>query len=284
MSALTDFKLQLTDAFSNAVEPLLADIISSGGDHRQQAIRANALVAQKRAELVAECQGKELSRQNELIVLEYCSAVASLEYRNRVWPYEYMALSRRMGELWERFCKAAWECPVRNDVARVEPPRFQEVLKAIHDRLTPQVPEDVRDDLDNLISLVAPISMIEDEVFSVDGQLHVIDFKSGFSSNEKGNTERLLAVGRAYRLFDENSVLLFLVRQEQNNNYLNAIRKSGLWEVSTGRAAYEKIDELTGSSITQIREELIDFKTDLSQKFWKPMEGSLADLEKYFVW
>jgi hypothetical protein len=38
-----------------------------------------------------------------MIILEYCTTVANLEFRNRAWQYEYIALSRRMGELWEQF-------------------------------------------------------------------------------------------------------------------------------------------------------------------------------------
>ncbi|WP_214658000.1 hypothetical protein, partial [Vibrio anguillarum] len=72
---------------------------------------------------------------------------------------------------------------------------------------------------------------------------HIIDFKSGFGSNEKGNTLRLIAVGRAYKHWDSNTNLLFLVRQNENNNYLETIRRSNLWDVYCGDAAYRKIDE-----------------------------------------
>ncbi|WP_216354012.1 hypothetical protein, partial [Klebsiella pneumoniae] len=50
-----------------------------------------------------------IDRSKLFMLLQYCYSVMSFEYRNVVWPYEYMAFSRRNGELWERFCKAAWD-------------------------------------------------------------------------------------------------------------------------------------------------------------------------------
>ena len=96
--------------------------------------------------------------------------------------------------------------------------------------------------------------MVEDEMFSLNGRNHIIDFKSGFGSNEKGNTLRLIAVGRAYKHWDKNVNLLFLVRQNENNNYLETIRSSNLWNVYCGDGAYQKIDELTNAGICEIRQ------------------------------
>ena len=38
-------------------------------------------------------------------MITYACYVVMLESRNEVWPYDYMAFSRRVGELWEPFCK-----------------------------------------------------------------------------------------------------------------------------------------------------------------------------------
>ena len=215
--------------------------------------------------------------------------MASLEYRHRVWPYEYMALSRRVGELWERFCSAAWDSPSKPDVARMEPPNFAEVEMSIRGRLARQeMNDEARKDVDAafdvLFELVGEISMKEDEVFTVSGVPHVIDFKSGFGSNEKGNTLRLLTVGRTYKLWNPGTKLFFLVRQEANNNYLNVIQRSGLWDVRCGTAAYQSIDDLTGAEITSIRDNIVNFERDLSPEFWHYLSTHLSDLRAYLRW
>ena len=47
-----------------------------------------------------------------LLMTTYTSYVIMLEFRNIVWPYEYMAFSRRIGEIWEPFCKLCFEYPI----------------------------------------------------------------------------------------------------------------------------------------------------------------------------
>lgn len=227
--------------------------------------------------------------QQKLLILQYCTSVVSLEYRHKVWPYEYMALSRRVGELWERFCCAAWDAPSKLTVKRMTAPGFLEVGKKIRDRLAHhKVDAAIRAEIDTvldvLFELLGEISMDEDEVFTVANVPHVIDFKSGFGSNEKGNTLRLLAVGRAYKLWNDNTRLFFLVRQEVNNNYLNVIRRSGIWDVRCGTAAYQTIDDLTGSDIVGLRETIFAFEKDLSSDFWRYLSSHLSDLTSYLRW
>jgi hypothetical protein len=267
-------------------------IAAGAGAHQAKAKEVNALVnrihEELRAGIVASgATVKDI--QQQLLALQYCTSVANLEYRHQVWPYEYMALSRRVGELWERFCSAAWDSPSKPTVTRVEPPVFAEVEKSIRDRLAHRKIDDAaRKDIDAtfdvLFELVGEISMKEDEVFTVSGVPHVIDFKSGFGSNEKGNTLRLLTVGRTYRLWNPDTRLFFLVRQETNNNYLNVIRRGGLWDVRCGAAAYRTIDELTGSDMTSIRESIVNFERDLSPEFWQYLSSHLSDLRAYLRW
>lgn len=126
--------------------------------------------------------------------------------------------------------------------------------------------------------------MREDVVCTVDNTPYVIDFKSGFGSNEKGNTDRLLAVGRAYKLWNPDTRLYLLVRQQENNSYLNVIKRSGLWDVYLGEQAYEVIDSLTGSDIRAVRESVVDFSTDLSHTFWTDVSSHLTDLSSYLRW
>lgn len=277
-------KRELLNLFAEKIKGPLKEIASGNQNFREKAKLVNSLVASTRQKIAKDLDAGSISKQDQLIILEYCTTVSNLEFRNSVWSYEYMSLSRRMGELWERFCKTAWEEPVRKGIERVGAPSFDAVLSSIHNRIEPSVPEELKPDFANLIGLIDPINMIEDETFTVDKRLHVIDFKSGFGSNEKGNTLRLLAVGRAYKLFDPDTYLLFLVRQKAGNNYLNKIKASGLWEVHTGTDAYKKIDDLTGSSIHNIRSDLIDFENDLSKNFWTSLGSEIDEVKKYFEW
>lgn len=95
-------------------------------------------------------------------------------------------------------------------------------------------------DVSTLFEIVGEINMKEDEVFRKADIPYVIDFKSGFGSNEKGNMLRLLTVGRAYHIWDHRTKLMLLVRQDENNNYLKVLRRSNLWEVYTGADTYKK--------------------------------------------
>ena len=55
-------------------------------------------------------------------------------------------------------------------------------------------------ELKNLISSLVGNIDLKLDYFGTSGEIiYGIDFKSGFGSNEKGNTERILQVGNAYR-------------------------------------------------------------------------------------
>ena len=61
-----------------------------------------------------------------------------------------------------------------------------------------------------------------------------IDFKSGFGSNEKGNTNRLLVVGSIYKNIIETSYENFIIvrtPENDNNHYLQTLKRSDVWEV-----------------------------------------------------
>ena len=291
MSAVS-IKAEYLAAYHEHMKGAVGRISSTKATHQSKAQEVNALVTDmynrlRGKILTARESDKEI--QQRLLVLQYCTSVASLEYRHQVWPYEYMALSRRVGELWERFCCAAWDVPSKPSVKRMEAPSFLEVGKKIRDTLAQHKVEaatrkEINAVLDILFELLGTISMDEDEVFTVGGVPHVIDFKSGFGSNEKGNTLRLLAVGRAYKLWNKDTQLFFLVRQEVNNNYLNVIRRSGIWDVRCGLAAYKTIDDLTGSDIAGLRDKIFAFETDLSPEFWRYLSSHLSDLTSYLRW
>lgn len=221
------------------------------------------------------------------MLLQYCFTVISFEYRHMVWPYEYMAFSRRNGELWERFCKAAWDNSQLPNLRRIEAPAFSDIrqsyLESVLNHIeSPEIQDLVSQEIDNIFELVGAINMNQDEMFISNDVNHIIDFKSGFGSNEKGNTDRVISVGKAYKQWDSYIILLFLVRQNENNNYLEKIRRSNLWEIHCGTDAYEKIDELTGAGITEIREQAINFEQDLSPNFWRFLVTN--NLSVYLEW
>ena len=276
----------------SSLRPIVSQIESQSISHQDKAKEVNSsigdLVDSLKFEII-HSSGTISEKQKAMLVLQYCTSVVSLEYRHKVWPYEYMALSRRVGELLERLCSVCWDFPSRENVARIEAPSFEQIKASIITRIEANLTgivnaEDILRDINYLAELVGEINMKEDEVFQVEAIPHVVDFKSGFGSNEKGNTLRLLAVGRAYKLWNPNTQLFLLVRQEENNNYLNVIRRSGLWTVYCGVAAYREIQRLTGADMVELRGSVIDFQNDLSPAFFEDIGGQLSDLRSYLNW
>lgn len=289
---LGTLKTDLLTKYHAKISPINGAIAATSDGHRKKAKLVNKAIWNYRSDLVKFVDAtykNAKDRQQGFLVLQYCTSVVSLEYRHHVWPYEYMALSRRVGELWERFCFTAWEYPSRSGVKLIDAPTFATVEEQLRDRISQRVKDDdLRKELgvevETLFDLVGEINMKEDVIFTVDGVPHVIDFKSGFGSNEKGNMLRLQTVGKAYKLWDVNTKLLFLVRQDQNNNYLKVIQDAKLWDVNCGDAAYKMIDELTGSDLATIRGTIIDFQADLSPQCWKDLTSHLSDLTSYLKW
>lgn len=258
--------------------------------HQQKAQKVNALVSQERDRLVEDlARLPEAERGTAALVVQYCCTAVGLEYRHRVWPYEYMAFSRRIGELWEAFCCTAWTYPTDPTVRRIEAPDFADVRRSLLNRMTHNIgahekSKEIMEDVATLFEIVGDVNMREDEVFIKGETPHVIDFKSGFGSNEKGNMLRLITVGRAYKIWDHRTELLLLVRQDENNNYLRVLRRSGLWAVLTGRDTYRKIEELTGADIQAVRDTTIDWRADLSQEFYDYLKQQPTDLTTYLAW
>jgi hypothetical protein len=288
MTKIVRAKSELLEIFHHALRAPVVQIAEKRSTREEKARAINALVGDIKSNLPKKAEDIPLGdRPNYAIVLQYCFSVASLEYRHKVWPYEYMAFSRRVGELWEDFCSAAWDYPSRRGVARITAPSFSTVRDALATRIQTNIGahakrQELIEDTNTLIEIIGDINMYEDEVFSVDGVPHVIDFKSGFGSNEKGNMLRLQTVGRAYRIWNRQTQLFLLVRQEENNNYLRVLRRTGLWEVHTGSEAYQKISEFTGADMQAIRDAVIDWQSDLSPALYKYLKAS--DLAGYLIW
>ncbi len=140
-----------------------------------------------------------------ILMVTYCSYIVMIEYRNNAWPYEYMTFSRRIGELWEPFCKLCFDYPINTNVELIEPPLFSDVKNKLYQeikeyinqlKITSEEKKTLIDYYDKVWSLVTSgeIKLELDLHFLLNKEKYNIDFKSGFQSNEKGNTNRLLLV------------------------------------------------------------------------------------------
>ena len=275
---LLDFRSSLGSA---------ADICQSGTmQERAKKINSqvNSILASIRHKIALHSE-----KQIANLVLQYCYSVISIEYRHRVWPYEYMAFSRRIGELWEGFCSAAWDFPARSDLERITAPDFIDVRDAIFKRIQDNIGEhanreEIITDINTLLEIIGEVNMSEDEVFMLANVPHVVDFKSGFGSNEKGNMLRLKTVGQAYKLWNHNTELLLIVRQSVNNNYLNVLKRTSLWSVYTGDEAYSKIYSLTGADINRVRTQAINWLEDLPPDIIQYFKRQPTDLTSYLTW
>ncbi|QXE01732.1 hypothetical protein [Terribacillus sp. DMT04] len=223
-------------------------------------------------------------RLNKVLMVHYCSYIVMIEYRNRMRPYEYMDFTRRIGELWEPFCKLCWEYTSLKGIAEIIPPKFEEAKEQLLGNLnefldsTPLTKEE-RQELNKYLDLIwelvasgeikleSDLHFVKEENASYSTKYN-IDFKSGFNSNEKGNTNRLLMVGSIYKKLDPAYQNLLLVRAEEseNNHYLQTLKNSSQWEVYCGHETYEKIEHLTGFPLKKWIIENIDWENDLDNE------------------
>ena len=266
---------------------------------RKKAKIVNDTVNAVRDELISmiieQFAAENKSRQDLLetiLMVNYTSSVVMLESRNSVWPYDYMAFSRRIGELWEPFCKLCFEYPI-NDISLYTPPEFEDVKSALIDEIEEYVAalnitEEEKDKVSDYFSQVwnlvtsGEIQLKSDLHFQKDHYKYVVDFKSGFGSNEKGNTNRLLLVGKIYQELEEGYICLLFVRATNNNHYLDTLRNSGIWSVTTGEDTYAKIKEYSGFDISNWIHDNIDWLKDFSPA----MSSHIRDnaLEQYLIW
>ena len=178
----------------------LAEIREQYGEtqFRQRASAINRAVTREREQLTAMIRQQArkegwlgIDTLRTVLLLRHCTNVVMIEKRNEQWPYEYMAFSRRIGELWEPLCTTCFEYPVREDVALFVPPLFREVK----DRLAREVRYfidhlDISDEdklsllryYDQVWQLVTSgeINLELDLHIEIGATRYVIDFKSGF--------------------------------------------------------------------------------------------------------
>lgn len=241
----------------------------------------------------------DYERLNRLLLINYTYYIVMLESRNKCWPYEYMAFARRIGELWEPFCKIPFITPINKDISIYIPESFTDIQNSLKDNTHNYIKdlpisEVQKKELSNLYKNIW--NLIDSESINMLLDLHIkksitnkniyydIDYKSGFSSNEKGNTNRLLMVAGIYKSLKTEHHNILLVRQEedQNNHYLKTLENSGLWDIYCGNATYDKIKEFTGFDLKLWMNTNMDWNNDITKEFKNYLENN--GLIKYLAW
>lgn len=291
-------KKQLLAEFRDQTADYYEDVSGTSLSYKEKAAALNRHVVQLREKYIEQILSAHNSSDKQLeriLLVTYVSYVVMLEYRNMVWPYEYMAFSRRIGELWEPMCKLPFEYPI-NKLNIYTPPDIEDVKntlkKEIHDLVENlSINEADKNKLLqyyraiwSLIDNSGNISLTLDLHFEQEEEFYDVDYKSGFSSNEKGNTNRLLLVASIYKSLPDihNNLIFVRQKEEENNHYLQTLKNSGLWDVYCADDTYEKISEFTGFDIRQWMTENMDWLGDITPKFREYLTNN--DLLKYLTW
>ena len=201
---------------------------------------------------------------NDILKIEYAYIISSLNNRHKIWAYDYMTFPRRIGETWESLCKG----PFHNANIRLFQPNLQKL----------------KDDLNlpmQLWDIIGDVNLRQDFHFYLKKSPHVIDFKSSFNSNEKGNVQRLKTIGALYKLWKPDSKLYILMRQgRENNPYLMHLEPN--WTVLCGNDAYAEIKRVTHVDLQGWIKKHVRFKEHLDRSFYKHLEKE--SLVKYLSW
>lgn len=294
-------KAQWISTFRDVGDTILADLEKTKKSRKDMASEINKCIKEyreqeiKRIETIAKTDAwNNQTLLNEILMLTYASYIVMLEYRNKVWEYEYMAFARRIGELWEPFCKLAFDFPVKA-LSIIDPPNFDEVQTKIKSNaaeyidsldLSREIKEELKRHYDIPWTMVdsGGIKLGLDLHFEQDGIHYNCDFKSGFSSNEKGNTNRLLLVASIYNSLGEIEKTILFVRQpeDDNNHYLQTLKNSPYWDVYCANDSYAAMREFTGFDMRKWLDENADWQNDISEEFRQHLQEN--DLLKYLTW
>lgn len=287
--------------FRNVGDSVLEDLSRSRKSQKDKAGEINKRIKEyrdteiARINAIAEHEAWEnQTRLNEILLLTYASYIVMLEYRNKVWEYEYMAFARRIGELWEPFCKLAFDFPIKT-LTLIDPPDFNQVQTRIKNEAVEYIGSlDLSDESKAELKrhYDIPWTMVDsggiklglDLHFEQDGIHYNCDFKSGFSSNEKGNTNRLLLVASIYNSLGEIEKTILFVRQseDENNHYLQTLKNSPYWDVYCADDGYAAMKQFTGFDMRKWLDENADWENDISTELKQHLERN--DLLKYLTW
>lgn len=294
-------KTLLLQYFRDRSNEFIAEVDNQYGntEYKKKAKKLNTLLIKARATLIEiiEQKGRKEKWTNQeilecVLMVTYCNYVVMLEVRHSIWAYEYMAFSRRIGELWEPFCKLTFEYPI-NDLELFVPPLFADVKKQLADEIKTYInglelknieKKQLLKYYNKVWNLVTSgeIQLELDLHFIYQNKKYVVDFKSGFGSNEKGNTNRLLLVASIYNNIETDYQPLIFVRSTENNNYFNTLKNSGIWNAFSGEETYIEIQKYSGYDIRRWINENINWEEDLDTNFVEHLRKN--DLLQYLTW
>lgn len=299
---LRNNKRELLAYFRSRANEILGELALefSAADYKKKSSALNKAIIRSRDNLIeivnerARVEGwSNIEILECVLMIAYTNDVVMLESRNSVWEYEYMAFSRRVGELWEPFCKLCFRYPSTR-ISPFIPPLFSEVKENLTTEITTYIDalririeekEQLKKYYDKVWGLVTSGEIqLECDLHFTDGQTkYIVDFKSGFGSNEKGNTNRLLLVGSIYQNIEtENYRCLIFVRSTENNHYLATLQNSGIWETSCGIDTYSKIQQFTGFDIHGWIENNINWMSDFTPQMRDSVNRN--ELQNYLIW
>lgn len=287
--------------YRSRAEEFLSEIKLTYGNtqYREQASAINKSLIETKdillATLLQTAENEKWSNQEKLesiLMITYTNYIVMLESRNDVWPYEYMTFSRRIGELWEPFCKLCFAYPI-NKVTLFIPPLFSEVKKKLSDeievyidklKISKEEKEQLKKYYYKVWGLVTSgeIKLELDLHFIYNNQKFVVDFKSGFGSNEKGNTNRLLLVASIYQNLEENYKCMIFVRADENNHYFQTLKNSGIWDAFSGAEAYNQMNLFSGFDIKSWIELNVNWEKDFKKETMQFFKQN--NLDQYLIW
>lgn len=300
---LADNKVAILDYFRHRGEESMEDVTRqfAVSEAKSRASALNTAVKESRDTLISsilqQARADKWSSESVLrcvLLTTYASYVSMIDLRNAVWEYEYMAFSRRIGELWEPFCNLCFEHSIK-ELSFFVPPLFSEVKRMMTNEIEEYIndlaiSDDQKEELKKYYRKVwalvtsGEIKLELDLHFTQSGLRHNVDFKSGFGSNEKGNTNKLLLVATIYANLEQGYKCLLLVRspEDQNNHYFQTLKNSGIWSAFCGDESYRQIQEFTGFDLKSWIDVNINWEDDLSDATVSHLKKS--DLLKYVVW
>ncbi|MFY8035856.1 MAG: hypothetical protein ACOVMQ_01755 [Cyclobacteriaceae bacterium] len=299
--ALSSKKVELLDYFRSRANEVLSEVKLTYGSSqfKEQASAINKSLIETKDNLIATLLQKSNTenwtneeRLKAILMITYSNYIVMLEARNDVWPYEYMTFSRRIGELWEPFCKLCFTYPI-NNVSLFVPPLFSEVKKKLSNEIEFYIDNlnilaEEKDQLKRYYHKVwglvtsGEIKLELDLHFISNNQNYVVDFKSGFGSNEKGNTNRLLLVASIYKNLEENYKCIIFVRANDNNHYFQTLKNSGIWDAYSGAQAYGKMCEHSGFDIKTWIDTNVNWEADFKAETIKYLKEN--NLHQYLIW
>lgn len=297
-------KIELLSYYRSRADELLSEVkqIYADTEYKDRASAVNQGLIEARENLLkilvqkSEKENWDPAHLLEgILITTYTNYIVMMESRNDVWPYEYMTFARRIGELWEPFCQLCWEYPIKQNISYFVPPLFKDVrekltkeIEGFIDKLkiSTQDKAELKRYYHKVWALVTSGEIkLELDLHFEDGKdKYVVDFKSGFSSNEKGNTNRLLLVASVYKILEEGHKCLLFVRsaEERNNHYLQTLKRSGLWSVHCGRETYDQIKKFTGFDLATWLKKNVVWEKDFDTKMYSHLKQN--NLIQYLEW